>query len=60
MKILVDSLPYDRNSCPFNFSDSWGYSLCPCRMDEEKYPIYIGILIKFFLTIILVNARAIY
>lgn len=32
MKILVDILPYD-GSCPF--ADS-----CPCRMDEEKCPIY--------------------
>ncbi len=40
MKIIVDSLPYDRSSCPFNFTDSYGYSLCPCRMDEEKCPTY--------------------
>lgn len=33
MKILVDSLPYDRYSYPF--ADS-----CPCRMDEDKCPRY--------------------
>ena len=40
MKILVDNLPYDKSSCPFNFADSWGYSLCPCRNNEEKCPMY--------------------
>lgn len=33
MKILVDSLPYDRSSCPF--ADS-----CPCRSNEDKCPAY--------------------
>lgn len=38
MKILVDELPFDTNECPFNYGDSWGYSLCPCRNDEDKCP----------------------
>lgn len=42
MKIIIDSLPYDSSSCPFNFADSWGYSLCPCycKGDKCKYDIY--------------------
>lgn len=43
MKIIVDSLPYDSSSCPFNFADSWGYSLCPCRNDVDKCPMYWGL-----------------
>ena len=40
MKILVDELPFDTNECPFNHTDSWGYSLCPCRMDKDKCPMW--------------------
>lgn len=33
MKILVDSLPYDKYSCPF--ADS-----CPRKVNEDKCPMY--------------------
>lgn len=33
MKIIVDSLPYDKSSCPF--ADS-----CPCKMDADICPMY--------------------
>ena len=40
MKIIVDELPFDTNECPFNYGDSWGYSLCPCRDNEDKCPMW--------------------
>lgn len=40
MKFIVDSLPYYMDSCPFNYIDSWGYTLCPYRDSKTKCPRY--------------------
>lgn len=40
MKIIVDELSFDTDDCPFNHADSRGYSLCSCRMNEDKCPVY--------------------